>query len=118
MANRRLSQLSGLTHNRGHSSDSAYHSRNESSGNWSKRFSLSSRASSSDRASEHVGPLEHHVNPDPRSYSGKNPVPRIENLWDLYPGQQQDVSADGRDVTLAKIERKSKTVTDPVTGDE
>lgn len=59
------------------------------------------------------------LEPDPRFYSGRNPVPRIESLWDLYP--DRDRSPDGDRASLErqkKILENTKTVTDPITGKE
>jgi hypothetical protein len=59
------------------------------------------------------------LDPDPRSYSGRNPVPRIEleSLWDLYPGRDQSLDGDRASLERQKkIVENGKVVVDPITG--
>lgn len=56
---------------------------------------------------------------DPRFYSGRNPVPRIESLWDLYPGREGSLDSDRASLERQrKILENKKVVTDPITGRE
>lgn len=55
--------------------------------------------------------------PDLRFYSGRNPVPRIESLWDLYPDRGS--SSDGSVLEgqkRKKILEHTNEVLDPITG--
>lgn len=57
--------------------------------------------------------------PDPRFYSGRNPVPRIEeSFWELVPdmGSSSESDRGGLERQQKKRLTKTKTVLDPITG--
>ncbi|KAI5850247.1 hypothetical protein DFP73DRAFT_508523 [Morchella snyderi] len=60
------------------------------------------------------------IEPDPRFYSGRNPVPRIESLWtDVYANERES-SPENNEKREEERKRKaiesSKKVVDPITG--
>lgn len=55
---------------------------------------------------------------DPRFYSGRNPVPRIGSLWEIYPHRQASPDNQLDEGRRRKIEEHSTLVSDPITGRE
>lgn len=49
-------------------------------------------------------------------YSGRNQVPRIESLWELYPGRES--TPDEELERSRRVRENSKVVVDPITGGE
>lgn len=60
------------------------------------------------------------IEPDPRFYSGRNPVPRVESLWaDVYANERESSPEDNEkreEERKRKVVENSKKVVDPITG--
>lgn len=65
-------------------------------------------------------PLATVEKPDSRFYSGRNPVPRMqESFWELVPDIGSSSDSDQEDLERQKkILAKTKVVLDPITGKE